>query len=53
LTAHRHGLSVREVSVEMHAGVRASTLHGGMKSVWYLYKMMLSLWAASSRVPKA
>ena len=53
LTAHRHGLVVREISVEMHAGERASTLHGGMKSVWYLYKMMLSLWAASSRVPKA
>jgi len=53
LTAHRHGLVVREISVEMHAGARASTLHGGMKSVWYLYKMMLSLWAASSRVPKA
>ncbi len=52
LTAHRHGLSVREISVEMHAGVRASTLHGGMKSVWYLYKMMLSLWAASSRVTR-
>jgi glycosyltransferase involved in cell wall biosynthesis len=53
LTAHRHGLVVREISVEMHAGARASTLHGGMKSVWYLYRMMLALWAASSRVPKA
>jgi hypothetical protein len=53
LTAHRHGLVVHEVSVEMHAGARPSTLHGGMKSVWYLYKMMLSLWAASSREPKA
>ncbi len=53
LTAHRHGLVVREISVEMHAGARASTLHGGMKSVWYLYKMLLSLWAASSRVPRA
>ena len=52
LTAHRHGLAVREISVEMHAGSRASTLHGGMKSVWYLYKMMLALWAASSRVPR-
>ena len=52
LTAHRHGLAVREISVEMHAGARASTLHGGMKSVWYLYKMILALWAASSRVPR-
>ena len=52
LTAHRHGLVVREISVRMHAGERPSTLHGGLRSVWYLYKMMLSLWAASSRVPK-
>ena len=52
LTAHRHGLVVREISVDMHAGVRESTLHGGMKSVWYLYKMLLSLWAASSRVTR-
>lgn len=53
LTAHRHGLVVREISVQMHAGERPSTLHGGMKSIWYLYKMMLSLWAGSSRIPKA
>jgi glycosyltransferase involved in cell wall biosynthesis len=53
LTAHRHGLVVREISVEMHAAARASTLHGGVKSVWYLYKMMLSLWAASSRVTRS
>lgn len=52
LTAHRHGLVVREISVEMHAAERPSTLHGGLKSVWYLYKMMLSLWAASSRVSR-
>lgn len=52
LTAHRHGLVVHEISVEMHAGVRASRLHGGLKSVWYLYKMMLSLWASSSRVTR-
>lgn len=52
LTAHRHGLVVREISVEMHASARPSTLHGGMRSIWYLYKMMLSLWAASSRVPR-
>jgi hypothetical protein len=49
VVAHRHGLSVREISVVMHAGERPSTLHGGLRTVWYLYRMVLSLWAASSR----
>jgi glycosyltransferase involved in cell wall biosynthesis len=49
LTAHRHGLAVREVSVEMHPSVRKSTLHGGLRSIWYVYKMMLAVWAASAR----
>jgi glycosyltransferase involved in cell wall biosynthesis len=49
LTAHRHGLEVREISVEMHASARKSTLHGGLRSIWYVYKMMLAVWAASAR----
>ena len=28
---------------------RESTLHGGLAPVYYAYKMLLSLWAASSR----
>ena len=48
LTAHRHGLAVREISVEMHASQRKSTLHGGLRSVWYVYKMLLAVWAASA-----
>jgi glycosyltransferase involved in cell wall biosynthesis len=47
VTAHRHGLEVREISVEMHASERKSTLHGGLRSIWYVYKMMLAVWAAS------
>jgi glycosyltransferase involved in cell wall biosynthesis len=47
LTAHRRGLAVREVSVEMHESVRKSTLHGGLRSIWYVYKMLLAVWAAS------
>jgi len=47
LTAHRNGLAVREVSVEMKASERKSTLHGGLRSIWYVYKMMLAVWAAS------
>jgi hypothetical protein len=52
LTAHRHGLAVREISVEMHASQRKSTLHGGLRSVWYVYKMLLAVWAASAGGPK-
>lgn len=47
LTAHRNGLTVREVSVEMRTSPRKSTLHGGLRSIWYVYKMMLAVWAAS------
>jgi glycosyltransferase involved in cell wall biosynthesis len=49
VVAHRNGLHVREISVVMHAGERASTLHGGLRTVWYLYRMVWSLWAASGR----
>ena len=48
LTAWRNGLRVGERPVSMNAGSRASTLHGGLRSVYYVYKMLLSLWAASS-----
>ena len=49
VTAHRQGLRVREVAVRMHPSVRKSTLHGGLRSIWYVYKMLLAVWAASSR----
>jgi glycosyltransferase involved in cell wall biosynthesis len=48
LTAHRHGLRVRECSVNMSKGLRESSLHGGLKAVYYAYKMTLSIWAASA-----
>ena len=48
LCAHRHGLRVGERPVHMRASPRASTLHAGLAPVYYVYKMLLSLWAASS-----
>jgi glycosyltransferase involved in cell wall biosynthesis len=48
LCAHRHGLRVGERPVQMRMGTRASTLHAGLAPVYYVYKMLLSLWAASS-----
>jgi len=49
VTAHRAGLRIREVPVEMSAGLRPSSLHGGLRSLYYPYKMLLSLWAGSAR----
>lgn len=49
LIAHRRGLRVGERPVRMTASVRASTLHSGWTSFYYVYKMMLSVWAASAR----
>ena len=49
LTAHRHGVRIRECPVTMSAGWRASSLHGGsLRAVYYAYKMLLSVWAASA-----
>jgi len=48
LTAHRHGLRVRERTVKMSKGLRESSLHGGLRAVYYTYKMTLSIWAASA-----
>lgn len=47
LCAHRRGLRVGECAVTMDPSPRASTLHAGLAPVYYVYKMILSLWAAS------
>jgi glycosyltransferase involved in cell wall biosynthesis len=49
LTAYRHGLRVCERPVRMSEGARASRLHGGLRNVYYVYKMLLSTWSASAR----
>ncbi len=49
VTAHRAGVRIREVAVEMGPGLRASSLHGGLRTLYYPYKMLLSLWATSAR----
>ncbi len=52
LTAFRHGLRVGEYPVMMAKAARASTLHGGLRSVYYVYKMLLSTFSASARVSR-
>jgi hypothetical protein len=48
LCAHRDGLRVGERPVRMRTSPRASTLHAGLAPIYYVYKMLLSVWAASS-----
>jgi hypothetical protein len=49
LTAFRNGLRVGEHPVRMAEASRASTLHGGMRSFYYVYKMLLSTFSATAR----
>jgi glycosyltransferase involved in cell wall biosynthesis len=49
LVAHRHGLRVGERPVHMAESPRTSTLHAGLAPIYYVYKMLLSIWAASTR----
>lgn len=47
LAAARAGLRIREVAVRMAPGARPSTLHSGWKPLYYVYKMLLSIWAGT------
>ncbi|MCZ6727842.1 MAG: glycosyltransferase family 2 protein [Acidobacteria bacterium] len=52
LMAHRRGLRVVEVPVQMREAPRKSRLHGGLRSFYYVYKIALSLWAGSGARPR-
>ncbi len=47
---HRSGYTVREVPVQMRAAVNAS-MHGGHRSLYYIYKMFLSILVTLLRRP--
>jgi glycosyltransferase involved in cell wall biosynthesis len=49
LACHRSGLRIVERQVHMSTGLRGSTMHGGLRSFYYVYKMLLSSWSASPR----
>jgi len=49
VAAHRSGLRIGELPVKMGPGLRASSLHGGIAPLYYVYKMLLSLWATAQR----
>ena len=47
LTAHRNGLRIRECSVHMDPGPRKSSLHSGLRPIYYVYRTALALWVAA------
>ncbi len=48
LVLHRMGLRITERSTEMSEGFRPTELHGGLRPIYYMYKMLLSAWSAST-----
>ncbi len=48
LLAHRAGFRIREVSIHMAPSPRATSLHGGLKPIYYVYKMILSMWIGAT-----
>ena len=52
LTAHRRGLNLMERPVRMLAAERESTLHSGLKPIYYVYRTLLAMWVASNARPK-
>jgi hypothetical protein len=47
VAAARRGIRILEVPVRMRESPRDSTLHGGLRDFYYVYKMLLSLWTES------
>ena len=50
VAAHRNGLRIRECPVRMDPSPRKSTLHSGLRPLYYVYRTALAFWAASARV---
>jgi glycosyltransferase involved in cell wall biosynthesis len=49
LTLHRAGFRIREVPVRMHASVSGKSMHQGLKPLYYIFKMLLSIFVTLLR----
>jgi glycosyltransferase involved in cell wall biosynthesis len=49
VAAVRRGIRIQEVPMQMRESVRASTLHGGTRDFYYVYKMLISLWTETRK----
>jgi glycosyltransferase involved in cell wall biosynthesis len=49
LTLHRAGLRIHEVPVRMHASATGKSMHSGWKPLYYMFKMVLSIFVTLLR----
>jgi glycosyltransferase involved in cell wall biosynthesis len=49
ITLHRAGFSIREIPVRMHANAEGKSMHGGVKALYYIFKMFLSIFVTLLR----
>ena len=49
LTLHRAGFRISEVPVRMHASASGKSMHAGWKPLYYIFKMMLSIFVTLLR----
>lgn len=50
---HRAGLRVREIPVRMYQREAGQSMHSGLKPIWYMFKMLLSIAVTLLRKPPA
>ena len=53
LTLHRAGFRIREVPVRMHASSSGKSMHSGWKPLYYMFKMLLSIFVTLLRERQA
>ncbi|MBW2569571.1 MAG: glycosyltransferase family 2 protein [Deltaproteobacteria bacterium] len=46
---HRAGLKIKEIPVTMYPGAQGKSMHSGLKPVYYIFKMFLSIFVALLR----
>jgi len=49
LTLHRAGFRIMEVPVKMHASASGKSMHAGWKPLYYIFKMLLSIFVTLLR----
>ena len=49
LTLHRAGFRIKEVPVRMYASVSGKSMHSGLKPIYYIFKMLLSMFVTLLR----
>ena len=49
LTLHRAGFRIKEIPVRMYASVSGKSMHSGLKPIYYIFKMLLSMFVTLLR----